>query len=61
MLQHASKGRAWREGGRKLSEVLTRNAKSGEGSQVLWEYARENFIQPEIDAGNLKDDSGVGE
>lgn len=58
MLQHASKGRAWREGGRKLSEVLERNAKSAEGSLALWEYARENFIQPEIEAGNLIDDTG---
>lgn len=58
MLQHASKGRAWREGGRKLSEVLERNAKSAEGSRALWEYARENFIQPEIEAGNLIDDTG---
>lgn len=57
MLQHASRGRAWREGGRKLSEVLVRNAKSAEGSQILWEYARENFIRPEIEAGNLIDDT----
>lgn len=32
MLQHASRGRAWREGNRKLLEVLARNAKSAEGS-----------------------------
>lgn len=57
MLQHASKGRAWKEGGRKLSEVLARNEKSAEGSRTLWEFARANFIQPEIDAGNLIDDS----
>lgn len=56
MLQHASKGRAWREGGRKLSEVLERNSRSAEGSAQLWEFARENFIHPEIDAGNLMDD-----
>jgi len=56
MLQHASKGRAWREGGRKLSEVLVRNEKSAEGSEALWAFARANFIQPEIDAGNLQDD-----
>ncbi len=55
MLQHASKGRAWKEGGRKLTEVLARNAKSAEGSAALWEYAREKFIQPEIDSGNLID------
>lgn len=57
MLQHASGGRSWREGGRKLSEVLRRNARSAEGSEILWEYARENFIQPEIDRGNLIDDT----
>ncbi len=56
LLQHASRGRAWREGGRRLSEVLERNARSAEGSRTLWEFARENFIQPEIDRGNLIDD-----
>lgn len=57
MLQHASKGRAWKEGGRKLTEVLAKNAKSAEGSAALWEYAREKFIQPEIDSGNLIDNT----
>ena len=56
LLQHASGGRAWREGGRRLSEVLERNARSAEGSRTLWEFAREHFIQPEIDKGNLIDD-----
>lgn len=57
MLQHASNGRAWREGKRKLSEVLARNEKSSEGSLALWQYAREHYIQPEIEAGNLIDDT----
>ena len=56
LLQHASGGRAWREGGRRLSEVLERNARSAEVSQALWEFARENFIKPEIEIGNLIDD-----
>ena len=56
MLQSATHGKAWREGGRKLSEVLKRNEKSAEGSQALWEFAKEHFIKPEIDAGNLTDD-----
>lgn len=55
LLQNASGGRAWREGERKLSEVLRRNARSAEGSEVLWEYARKHFIQAEIDRGNLID------
>ena len=57
LLQNASGYRAWKEGGRRLSEVLERNARSAEGSLALWEYARENFIQPAIDAGTLKDDT----
>lgn len=57
MLQHASHGRAWKEGGRKLSEVLKRNEKSALGSKELWEYAREHFIEPELLAGNLTDDT----
>ena len=57
LLQNASGYRAWKEGGRRRSEVLERNARSAEGSLALWEYARENFIQPAIDAGTLKDDT----
>lgn len=57
MLQHASHGRAWKEGGRKLSEVLDRNRRTALGSTELWEYALTNFIHPEIEAGNLVDDT----
>ena len=56
MLQSATHGKAWREGGRRLSEVLKRNVNSAAGSAVLWEYARANFIRPEIEAGNLMED-----
>lgn len=56
LLQHATNGRSWRECNRKLSEVLARNAKSSEGSEQLWEFAKKNFINPEIAAGNLVDD-----
>ena len=56
MLQSATHGKAWREGGRRLPEVLKRNVNSAAGSAVLWEYARENFIRPEIEAGNLMED-----
>lgn len=56
MLQHASNGRAWREGNRKVSEVLHRNERTKEGSTTIWDYAMEHYIEPEIEAGNLKDD-----
>lgn len=54
MLQNATDGRAWAEGGRRLSEVLERNSRSADGSQQLWSYAFENFIQPQLDNGHLK-------
>lgn len=53
MLQHASNGRAWREGNRRVSEVLHRNERTKEGSTALWDYAMEHFIKPEIEAGTL--------
>ena len=56
MLQHSTGGRAWAEGGRKLSEVLERNARSAEGSQSLWDYAYRTFIEPHI-GGELVDDT----
>ena len=56
MLQHASNGRAWREGSRKVTEVLHRNERTKEGSTAIWDYAMEHYIEPEIEAGNLKDD-----
>lgn len=58
MLQAATDGRAWREGGRRLSEVLRRNARTAEGSKTLWNYAEEHFIRPQIEKGHLKDDIG---
>ena len=58
MLQSATDGRAWKEGGRRLSEVLRRNARTAEGSEVLWEYARKHFIDPQIAEGHLIDDTG---
>lgn len=56
MLQAATDGRAWKEGGRRLSEVLERNARTHEGSAGLWDYARENFIRPQLEKGNLEND-----
>lgn len=58
MLQAATDGRAWSEGGRRLSEVLRRNTRTAEGSEGLWNYAKENFIRPQIEKGHLKDDIG---
>ena len=61
MLQAATDGKAWREGGRRLGEVLRRNARTAEGSPSLWNYAVENFIRPQIDRGHLLDDLSINE
>lgn len=53
LLQSATDGKSWKEGKRKLSEVLRRNARTANGSTALWEYALEHFIRPQIDKGNL--------
>lgn len=53
MLNAASQGLAWKEHGVHLSQILKRNEATPEGSKELWEYARENFIGPNIEKGNI--------
>ena len=48
MLNNASAGRSWQEHGVKSSQVYGRNVTTAQGSEVLWRYADENFIQPNI-------------
>lgn len=59
MLQAATDGRAWKEGGRRLSEVLRRNAVTPDGSRALWEYAKGHFIAPQLENGHLKKDTDL--
>lgn len=56
MLNDASKGKSWKKWGVTKSNVLNRNAKSAQGSKELWEYSYENFIEPNIKKGNIKDE-----
>ena len=55
MLNAATDGKAWVEHSVQLSQILGRNAHTAEGSETLWEYARENFIQPHLDAGHIRE------
>ncbi|MDO4466522.1 MAG: HD domain-containing protein [Bacillota bacterium] len=55
MLNAATDGRAWKEHEAKLSKVLKRHAITPEGSKVLWDYAKENFIEPNLDVTLIKD------
>lgn len=56
MLNAASGGRSWSERGVHLSQILKRNASTAKGSELLWDYARSNFIQPHVDAGHIRED-----
>lgn len=55
MLNDASGGRSWAEHGVHVSQVLARNERTGEGSQAIWDYAKENFLAPHV-GKELKND-----
>lgn len=57
MLNAVNNGVSWKEHGIAMSQIMKRNAHTAEGSQVLWDYAYENFFKKNIDAGNIIDDS----
>ncbi len=56
MLNAATDGKSWAERGIHLSQILGRNKNTAKGSKVLWEYAKENFLQPNLDKGRIVED-----
>lgn len=48
MLNNASGGLSWQEHGVKASQVYGRNTTTAQGSEILWQYADETFIKPNI-------------
>ena len=55
-LNASTDGKAWQEHQVHLAQILGRNAHTAEGSEVLWNYAYENFIQPHLDNGHIIED-----
>ncbi|MBO5373777.1 MAG: HD domain-containing protein [Lachnospiraceae bacterium] len=55
LLNHASGGRSWREHEVKKSQVMGRNAKTHEGSEILWEHIK-TIIEKNVEMGNLADE-----
>lgn len=53
MLNAATDGKAWAERGVRLEQILKRNACTAAGSEVLWEYSLQNFIQPNVEKGRI--------
>ena len=56
MLNSATEGKSWSERGVKLSQILKRNERTKDGSEVLWDYSFENFIKPNVEAGRIKNE-----
>ncbi|MDY5844937.1 MAG: HD domain-containing protein [Bariatricus sp.] len=53
MLNAATDGKAWEEHEVRISQILKRNERTAEGSKQLWEYAKENFIEPNLKKGRI--------
>lgn len=56
MLNAATDGKAWEEHKVRISQILNRNAHTHEGSEVLWDYAKEHFIEENVKSGKIIDD-----
>jgi putative hydrolase of HD superfamily len=52
LLNDASGGLAWREHGIRLEQTISRNKRTHEGSELLWEYAK-NILEQNAEKGNL--------
>lgn len=59
MLNAATDGKSWAEKGVRLSQILKRNQKTKEGSQILWEYSRQKLIAPNVEKGRIKKDMDI--
>lgn len=53
MLNDATNGKAWEEHGVHLEQILKRNRNTAKGSEALWEYARKNFVEPNVEKGKI--------
>lgn len=54
MLNDATDGKSWVEHGIELSQVLARNAHTADASTKLWEYAKQNWIDKNVEKGTLR-------
>lgn len=56
MLNAKTDGKSWVEHSVALSSILGRNANTKEGSKELWEYAKDNFLMPNVEKGRIIND-----
>lgn len=55
MLNDATGGKAWKEHGVRLDQIMGRNKVTPDGSKELWDYVNGEFIQKNVDKGNIKE------
>lgn len=56
LLNDASGGKSWAEHQVGVSKILKRNERTPRGSQVLWAYAKENYVEKHVQLGHIIDD-----
>lgn len=56
MLNDASNGKAWEEHQVVVSKILKRNERTPRGSEALWDYGKENYIEKHVKLGHIIDD-----
>ncbi len=59
ILNAKTDGKSWVEHGVALSSILRRNENTKEGSKELWEYAKNNFIRPNVEKGRIINDESL--
>ena len=59
MLNAANNGKSWNEWKVNISQILKRNEITPKASRVLWDYALDSFLIPNIEAGNIADDMNI--
>ena len=54
MLNAATDGKAWEEHDVHIEQILNRNRNTSKGSEAIWEYAKEEFLRPNLENGKIK-------
>ena len=54
MLNAATDGKAWEEHDVHIEQILNRNRNTATGSEAIWEYAKEEFLRPNLDNVKIK-------
>lgn len=54
MLNALADGKSWVEHGVKDSQILKRNANTADGSEILWDYAKKEYFEPNVENGKIQ-------